>query len=176
MKTNEFPSWLPIFSGFYDTNWQHEDIIDNFKEYQIEVTKRATEFIERALKNLKLVISVEYENIHSPKYYNFENDAIYVTFILNNVNLSNLKKYINKHKDAFNKYLKEHYTSFDGFISFHPNFEFGWRENTNNYTKFNSHQFGAIMDFVLTNEQITEEDMFDYCSDIYYMYEEMKVE
>lgn len=176
MKTNKFPSWLPIFSGFYGTRWEQEDLIDNYKEYETEATKRATKFVERELKSLKLAVSVEYENVYSPREYNFVNDYVNATFVLSNTNLLNLKKYINKHKDAFDKYLKDHYTSHAGFISFHSNFEFGWREKTKNYTEFNAHQFGAIMDFILTNEQITEEEMFDYCSDIYYMYAEMKVE
>lgn len=104
-------SYLPIFPGFAYTLWEPADYIvtedgdersltdeeheafDN-QAYETAVATLAVHAIEGQLKRLNSGVSkVIFEKIWSPKYYNYDNDAIYVTYQLN--------------KQKFSKYIKE---------------------------------------------------------------------
>lgn len=187
-KNEHIKTWLPVFPGFYDTIFQADEtneiysinealkelnkpIIEDFnkfvfdyKEYKERVSKECCSYIENELKRLKIVNSITFEKLVSPKEYNFTNDAIYCIIELTNENKKNIIKYISENEKLFNEYLSKEYTSYDGFISSYPNYYFGWVELTKNFTDYsNSHILGSILQFICDIEDINEENMYDKC-------------
>jgi hypothetical protein len=77
--------------------------------------------------------------------------------------VDNIAKYIHSNYDAFDTYLKERYTSRDGFISFRFNSAVEWAEDTSNFTALgkDSHVLGAILDFALVNEEVSDYDFYE---------------
>lgn len=194
MKT--FETWLPVFPGFYGThfeldtenyiysenqerrhdkrpeiNYNHLDI--DYPGWQERISELATEFIESILTELKIVSSIRYQSVSSPKYYNFSNDSINIEVVMSAENINNLAKYLQDHSKQLDKYLKDNYTGRSGFIPYHSNELSDWSEETNNFTEFNDkHKLGAVLQFIIENEQCTQYDesgaymqMVYYCLD-----------
>lgn len=135
-----------------------------FREYQESVARQSTELIESELKNLGLVESVEFEQVVSPKEYNFVNDAIDVTFTITPENLLKIKKFIAENFKQWKIYLKERYTSYDGFISFHstdPGDEEWLIENAIR----DSHNAGSLLEFICFENGITSDVLLDHYYD-----------
>jgi hypothetical protein len=176
-------TWLPLFKGFYGTMWDGDSELDSFCEYnevssddvevdwlgyRQKVAVAITSEIESKLIELGLVDSVKFETIISPNYYNFVNDSIDVEVV---PIVDNIAKYIHSNYDAFDTYLKERYTSRDGFISFRFNSALEWAEDTSNFTALgkDSHVLGAILDFALVNEEVSDYDYYeDVISNVYF--------
>lgn len=110
---------------------------------------------EAALKALPailpdgMVTAVEFEELRSPREYNFANDAVNCKLT---VDLDLLHAYLKGHREALDKYLREHYTSRDGFISSYPNDVESWEERTAGFTDLAGHYLGALLNFVAHNE------------------------
>ena len=167
MKT--IKTYLPVFTGFYNTifemdesdfcnenNVSFEQLTVDYKQYEIDVVKQCIDFVKQ---NCPFITSIEFENICSPKYYNFSNDSANITV---EIDLKVLKKYLTTNKNALNDYLKERYTSCSGFISHYPNTFEGWKEETENFTELEGHYLGSLLDFYFLNEEINDVDMYYY--------------
>ena len=136
MKTESF---LPIFPGAYGTIF--EDIDFNQKD---EVGASLTNVINRCICNLG--IKAEYQSFISPKFYNFENDSIYVEYTYDSLDV--LIAWIRDNVDDVSKELKNRYTSCDGFISHHSIYVNEWID----VLDIDSHKLGAMLDIYLTIE------------------------
>lgn len=168
-------TWLPIFSGFYNTIWEFDDRyvleyinesrenpieydnleIDNTK-YEHDISIKLCELFKDVLSDY--IEEIEFEDIQSPKEYNYVNDSINCVIT---PKIDNIQKFIYKNKDVFCQYLKENYTSYDGFISAYENDFLSWESNTNNFTTFeNSHSFGSILQFISEVLEIEEINMY----------------
>lgn len=152
-------TFLPVFSGFYNTIWEFsednflysegltfDDIKVDYKQYSEDVVKNICEVLPNYLNNI--VKSIEFENIVSPREYNFYNDSANVII---DYNARELKKYLKTNKFAFDAYLHEHYTSRSGFISSYDNNFEGWQISTNNFTNLSGHYLGSMLNFVFYN-------------------------
>jgi len=169
-------TYLPIFTGFYNSVWQFdeenilynlnedrennlsfEDLNINYREYEKDICKNLCNIIEKKLS--QYVEKIEYQEIISPKYYNYKNDSINV---LITPKIENIQKFIYANQKDFETYLKNRYTSYDGFISFYSNNFKDWESETKNFTKLNinSHYLGSILDFVANTLQIEELDLY----------------
>lgn len=162
-------TYLPLFRGFYGSHWDDpcfdgeeeyftlpegmyfEEFVD-WNAYHEHIAKELCNEVQYLLSDF--VSSIEFEKISSPRYYNFENDAIHckITF-----NKTKVKQYLNENFEAFSKYIKERYTSRDGFISFHSNDPKDWMN------KWNEHQVGSILQFICENERFEEPYDIDDC-------------
>jgi len=178
METTKFETFLPLFPGFYNTYLESDDAetseLDyineqraengleqiewdkcefDYDEYRQRVSKAYTNAVEHELKSLGLVNNIEFQELISPKEYNFSTDSIDVEI---DVNIENLQKYIAENKQKFIEYLKEKYTSCSGFISSYSTDFDVWSEDTDTFTNFecNGHYLGSILDFILDNEGI----------------------
>jgi hypothetical protein len=162
-----FETFLPLFSGFYSTIWEfreddflyseglkYDDIEVDFKSYEKDVVLYICDFV---LSNCPFIAKVEFEEIISPREYNFRNDSANVKIT---VNVEQLQEYMHKHAGNLNKYLKARYTSCSGFISSYPNNVFDWIEDTVNFTELDGHYLGALLDFYFENEGIDEETAY----------------
>jgi hypothetical protein len=180
-QSKAIDTWLPLFKGFYYTIWDGDSELDSFCEYnevssddvevdwlgyRQKVAVLITSEIESKLIELGLVESVKYQTIISPNYYNFVNDSIDVNIV---PIVDGIVSYIHSNYDAFDTYLKQRYTSRDGFISFRFNSAVEWAEDTSNFTALgkDSHVLGALLDFALVNEDLSEHDFYcDIISDV----------
>jgi len=178
MKTN---TYLPLFSGFYNSIWDNEDnelmeleyINDVRKEngldpididelefdyntYELDICNQLTELVESKLKELNLVRSIEFENLHSPKYYNYSTDSI--NCIIDPIPEA-IADYLQKYRENWTEYLREKYTSCDGFISHYDNFPDSEDWSLDNIIN-GEHQLGSFLQFTCENEDITEYDLY----------------
>jgi hypothetical protein len=181
MKENsnikKLAGFLPIFNGFYNTLYDC-DLSDEMYElglpqgfdwtnyfdnagYQLAVVKSACEVIEGWLKDTGIE-KVEFEEIISPKEYNFVNDAVDVKYHIDIEKFGNfIRDFINKNDGLWDYYLLR-YKSRDGFISYYSCDADVWKELTNDYTNFEtlegdsytarrfySHVIGSLLEFYL---------------------------
>ena len=186
-------TWLPVFPGFYCTIFDNDKISDYeeeyiretvqpmelakcmieniyeseasvkfYKEYQESVSKQCVSIIWNELKSLGYVSNIEFEKICSPQYYNFVNDSINIKVTFSAENIRNIKAMIEEHEDEWNEYLKQVYTSRDGFISCHSNSPDAeeWNIET---ALTDSHNAGAILDFICAENSITDETLYYFC-------------
>ena len=173
-------TWLPCFPGFYGTYLEPSEdseleYIDDkrrelgligrvgdytldssttFKvaEYEEEVAKRYTNLVEAELKEYIPSITIRYQGIVSPKEYNFATDSVNIEVTLS---IQELYNYVDKFAKAFKEYIKLNYTSHDGFISRYSNDYTDWLRNFEDTVK-HEHQLGAMLQFVLHNEGVTD--------------------
>jgi hypothetical protein len=162
----EIKTWLPLFKGFYGTFWDGDDELNDYcwnynvssDDVQVDWSAYhkmvAFTFVEKMQDDLipmGFIESMTFEKISSPKYYNFENDSIYVTIV---PKVEAIKTYIHQYMSEFDAYVKEKYTSRDGFTSFHPNTAFEWGLKTDNFNVLDNdgHTLGCLLDFIMTND------------------------
>jgi len=166
MKATTFS---PLFTGFYGSIWDDVDFYGEDEHYQLPegiyfddmvdwnkyheaIAKRMCEFVEEELR--PFVSSVKFVKISSPKYYNFENDEIVCEIEFDK---QTVHRYLLANFHMFDRYVADRYTSRDGFISFHSNNPFEWLDDWSN----DEHKIGAILDFILRNEEVEEPMYFD---------------
>ena len=137
-----FSALIP-FSGFYgsihdsymydvlemreaelsDIDWENV-----FEEYAKEYVKKLAEWMD---------ISLEYEELVSPKEYNFMNDRIFAK-----ISRSDFAKILSAVRgEALNNKVKEMFTSRSGFISHYPNHISEWGRISN----WDHNQIGAVL-------------------------------
>jgi hypothetical protein len=180
MKTKQIGTWLPCFSGFYNTIWQsdHEeemeiehlneerekngfepakgdDFIFDYADYNQQVIKGIASYLES--NELKpFVTDIKIEGLRSPKEYNFSNDSADIMVTLSKANEKAILKYLTDNKDKFAQYLKDHYTSCSGFWSSYPN---TIDEYMIDKPLEHSHKLGSILDFIANNENTRGDDL-----------------
>lgn len=166
MKTKTF---LPIFPGFYNTIFQFDfESLDesdkdkkiNYKDYMDHVAKQACKFIESEFS--EFINKIEFENVHSPAYYNYSNDSIYCIIDFNE---KKVIKFVENHKNEFSQYLKNNFTSRPGFTSFYSNDVKKWDllESLKHESKC-----GYIFEFICQILGITDSEMWQEIEFNYY--------
>ena len=131
---NETIGCLQSFVGFYDSIWepdteiyyeceqtgQEEDVDFTFdyKQYQNDICKAYTEVWELWMQEfISDDIELEFVEVVSPRYYNFENDSCRVKIRLTQAAEDAIIAKIGKHRDHIAKWIKENHTSNEGFSS-----------------------------------------------------------
>lgn len=157
-------TFLPLFSGFYESIWDNQDFYGEDEYYNLPDDKYFDDFVdwasyhERIAKEMcsalegdlcEFVSSIEFERISSPKYYNFETDAIYCDITFDEALID---AYLAEHKDKFAEFLSERYTSRDGFVSFYTTDVDPWIDDY----KTDSHMLGSVLEFICKEEGIEE--------------------
>jgi hypothetical protein len=166
MKT--IKTYLPLFSGFYGTIWEsdesdfcyendctYDDLTVDYDAYNKDVVLGICDFVE---SNCPFITTVKFENICSPREYNFRNDSGNVTIT---IKPKELKSYLKSNKDELDSYLRERYTSRSGFSSYYGNSFEQWKDETNNFTNLENHYLGSLLQFYFDNEEITEYDAYE---------------
>lgn len=186
MKTLKIKTWLPVFPGFYGTNFEpdEESVIEHpykfddydffYDDYQKDCSKECVNAIQAKLKELGFNCKVVFEQLRSPREYNFSNDAIDVTFKISESFIKKLKKYCTENVGDFDEYL-ERYKSCSGFISHYSHMFTDWLDYINpECLENNAHILGALLDFVLTNENYQAHDLYEDVSDKCWLFGEVK--
>jgi hypothetical protein len=171
-----FETYAPLFAGFYgtiyeynnedfdiesyneenNTNLNYDDFEWDYSDYRERIAKRFVSEIESEL-NMYFPIKITYQNIQSPKYYNFTNDSINISV---EVDLNKLIDLIKENNNEAEKYFLDNYTSRDGFTSFHSNDINDWI-NIKYILEDDKHRVGAIID-CLSSIFINIEDVNSY--------------
>ena len=142
-----------LLSDFLNDNF-------NWKDYYNELSKA---FCDVVANEIEFINNIEFEQLISPRYYNFTNDSINCII---DINLGAFREWIFNNTDFIDKQLKERYTSCDGFISHYPNNFEDWQLDTNNFTKLEGHYLGALLNIYAEYEEIEEDILYEY-SDIW---------
>ena len=176
-------TYLPVFPGFYGTLFEadetqeidhinelrevanmepvkFDDIKFDYKTFEKESAMQAVNFIEKELNEvLDTNFVITFEELISPREYNFTNDSINVEIKGTAQDFEAVQNYINNNFAAFNKYIKERYSSCSGFISFYTN---EGAEFLALSIEEDNHIFGSLLDFIFENEKIDQEQMYYY--------------
>lgn len=182
-NNNLMPTWLPVFSGFYDNFYWEEDLegeVEHFKEqgYKGEqgfegelwrffdydawhkaLCKQMCDSMEKMLS--EFVHIIKFEKIKSPREYNFSSDSCHCIIA---PKTKVIRDYIHANIEKYDKHLRDRYTSCDGFMSWYSNNYKGWQDYTNDFTDLsggNGHHLGAILQFICENEGIDEATLYD---------------
>lgn len=170
-----------IFAGFYETflynsdmlyNEQHsynsmpegyELEIDDFVAYQNEIGKKAVDKLYDQLYDFDVIQDMNFKEIVSPAYYNFETDKLVIDI---DYDEDALKKYcFETFADDFDNHLHEMFSSRDGFISFVPN-------NLKEFKEWNDDRMIDVMiEFYLLQMidfESYEQDLYDSVSETFY--------
>jgi len=174
MKQQTFETFCPLFPGFYGTVFEYDgeendieyyneenktdlnfdDFNFDYADYHKRVSKAFVNKLESELKYWLPDINIEFQELYSPKEYNFTNDSINVSV---QVDLNELLGLIQARKEDAAKYFKEKYTSRSGFISFHSANIDNWL-NLDYIMEDSKHRVGALLD-CLCSIEISEDDI-----------------
>ena len=136
---------LPFFPGFYETwlessdtgywaikeeldyyrdelgreDLTEDDLAFDYRKYEKDVCDAYIEEFKRLAPSF--VKSVEFEELWSPKYYNFENDRLYVKIELGDEWKDDVRTFMHKEWDWLKERIHEEWSDRDGFISFMSN-------------------------------------------------------
>lgn len=189
MKT--FKTFLPVFTGFYGTIFEpdgedneiqsindernaknlpeigFDDCKFDYKGYFNEVSIDVTKYIEHELKELNFLSSIKFEELYSPKEYNFSNDSINIEIELSEDNIKEIKKFLYDNLDEYKQYLRDNYTSCSGFISFNPNTFEGWLEITKDFNDYSEkmHYLGSVLEFICQMNELNTDSMYSQLTD-----------
>ena len=141
LKTNMVEIIAP-FNGFYNTvhGGNVEGMVECYtdgedgkiKEDNTDYKKTHVQYCKDWISELESLINNEidenfikeiklkFKDLESPKYYNFENDRLFISIGL--ISMQKIKALITKdYSSELEKELKEKFTSCDGFSSHYPN-------------------------------------------------------
>jgi len=168
-------SYLPIFVGFYgslfDSDQAEDMVLENedlqfdevefdYKEYRNRVAEKCVSSVWNFLKNDGFEIDIEFEEVYSPRQYNFTNDVINCTYKITDADFNKLLEYCKTNLSEFKTFLEYKYSSYSGFISFFDTEPKKW---FNEYLKEDSDKFErafeGILEFYLENENYVVDDM-----------------
>jgi hypothetical protein len=161
MKTK---TYLPLFSGFYNSHWDDIDFDGEEEYFNIPEDKDFWEFVDwdkyhnhiakEMCNEVQYLLSdfvsdIEFEKIVSPKYYNFSDDSINCEITFDEEKVTD---YLINNFEEFSKYIRDNYTSRDGFISSYENNASEWLHEWQD----DSHKVGSVLQFICENEQMEE--------------------
>jgi hypothetical protein len=171
-KSKAIDTWLPLFRGFYNTIWDgdaelteycneynvdSDDVEVDWHRFRRDVATTLVSEMEQDLIGMGFIESMVFQKIISPRYYNYDNDSIDVSIV---PNVDAISKYIVSNINEFDAYVKKRYTSYDGFTSFRFNSAVEWANDTIDFTMLDKdgHTLGCLLDFILTNEDVEDDE------------------
>ena len=165
-------SFLPVFNGFYNTLFMCEcedsviedgkewdDYTFDYEDYRDRTAKACVKEIESELSDFE--VKIDFDNLYSPKYFNYTNDSINVTYTISNVGYEKLVAYIKENLEEFDEYIIDTFTSHSGFVSFHSNNYMEWVEILEKGEEGIEEGIfmGTILEFYFKNEEYTDYDL-----------------
>jgi hypothetical protein len=178
-------TFCPLFPGFYgtvfesdesneiysynqenDTDLNYDDFEWDYEDYYDRVASAFVESFEREFNDI-LPVSITFQKVVSPKYYNFANDTIDIEV---EVNLPKLLQLVENNKDNLREYFKQNYTSRSGFISHHSSNIDDWCDP--DYIIENpGHRVGALMEALSVLYMNVDDIIYWADSEMYINYE-----
>ena len=168
------------YNETHGTDLFYEDFDWNYTERQQRISKQVCSIVESLLSDEILKfrlgnsdflydlgkITINFQKLVSPKFYNFTNDSIYCEYVISQKEYDKIIDYIKVNWSNFEEYIKDRYTSRDGFISSHSNNAEVWMNNIKSESHL-EHNFGAVLEFILQNEGYESFNLSDLIQDDY---------
>jgi len=166
-------TFAPMFPGFYNTIYgpDTEHMNYDFNQYRKEICIAYCEHIGNFLIENKVVVSMKFKALYSPKEYNFTTDSINVKLQISTENRHRISQLINENWESFTEYIKEKFTSCSGFTSFWSSDSEVWRTATNDFL-FNGEEdyvtsLGVVLEYLCESEfcfNEEENDIYERCN------------
>lgn len=181
MKTFKINTYLPLFSGFYEsaleydnedydieyyneengTNYEYKDFDFDYTDYFNRVAKILPTIVEELLNdNLQSSFSFTFQNLYRPRSYNYSNDSVNVELEFTSEDLKLLLNYLSDNITEFENYLNNNFTSCSGFCSYHSTDVEEWitilktLESTDN--RETNTKLISCFNFLFENEELYE--------------------
>lgn len=152
-------SYLPVFPGFYNTIFEcyvDEDNYDSeaehygykpgevpedafrvrYDDYREDVSRKVTGILsDRLCAAIPGLEKIEFENLYSPREYNFKNDSIDVAYYFSDYEAFRRFwiGFVTENTAVWKQHLEKNCKSRSGFTSFYPHTPFEWAEDTDNF-------------------------------------------
>ena len=179
-------SYLPIFNGFYNslfeydreeddiqsfnneygTSLDYEDFDWNHTERNERISKQICSIVQSLLLDEMIEITINFQNLVSPREYNFTNDSINCEYVISQKQYDLIIDYLKSNCTEFDNWIKDRYTSRPGFISSHSNNDEVWINNMKSESHL-EHNFGAVLEFILQNEGYEPMSIYEQIIDDY---------
>ena len=184
MEKNTFRIELPFFAGFYESPIYNSDTlyyefhdVDNMEYYRgifedEDITEDDLDINFNAFKNAvsksfcdvfyasnacpSFIENVEFDELKSPMYYNFETDRVYANVTFDDNWRENIKDFMKENKTWLVKKIYDDWSDRDGFCSFLSNDYDDW------FNEFDEINVDELMISVMLQYM-----MMDYDNDIY---------
>lgn len=195
MQKNNFEIQLTLFPGFYESAlyncdtlywettddemeyWRDrfddesltaDDLDIDFPRFKEECCKA---YIDAFFNNQlcpDFIEKMEYSDLTSPRYYNFETDKLYVNVELAEDWRDKVKTFMEENKEWLTKRIKEDWTSRDGFCSFMDNTYDYWCDELQK-DEPDVRYLGVIVTYMMEIEKddVYEEIITDTLEDFY---------
>lgn len=169
----QFKTFAPLFSGFYESMWAPDfENIEykefNWKAYANDTARAFVYQLAKELKRENILTAITFEEVISPKEYNFTTDSINILVDMSEENILNLQNHIKENIDVYRERIKEEHTSRSGFISFTSNNIDEWDEQTEGFRDFEvksgKYYLGFLLGVYCDIEGIKEDDLYDWCN------------
>lgn len=190
---NKFEIRLPFFCGFYESPFYNcdtlywettdeemeywrdkfddetltaDDLDIDFPRFKKECAEEFIGVFEYCCPNF--IKKIEFSEIVSPRYYNFETDKLYVNVEFEEDWRDKIKSFMDDNKEWLTNRIKEDWTSCDGFNSFMDNTYDGWYKELQKDdadTRYIGVMIGYIME--VENENIYYDLITDTLEDFY---------
>lgn len=143
----------------------------NYKDLHESISKKVVEFInENHNFDKECIFNMEFQNLYSPKFYNYSTDSIN-TLLKFDINMINeLKIFINDNIEDFQDYIVGRYTSCSGFISYYSNNHLEWLKHLDNIELLQKkgHYIGTFLEFYYDNlHNDVKMDIYYYCHEYF---------
>lgn len=139
-KENETPKHLYISSREY------ADMLFDCATYgdaQRQIAKDWLEILNNKIKDeLSMTLKLEFEEMTSPKYYNFETDKVFAFIPEIKVKAMRGLCKMRDNDATLKEVIRERHTSYDGFHSFYDNQLGEWPDDV---TQWDYHQLGTLL-------------------------------
>lgn len=194
MKKN-FEIRLPFFCGFYESPlynsdtlywettedemeyWRErfddetltaDDLDIDFPRFKEECAKEYMDVFFNNADCPDFIKSMEFSEIVSPPYYNFETDKLYVNVEFEEDWRDKVKSFMDENKEWLTERIKEEWSSRDGFCSFMDNTYDGWYEELQK-DDADERYIGVMIGYImeLANKDIYDELITDTLEDFY---------
>lgn len=194
MKKN-FEIRLPFFCGFYESPlynsdtlywettedemeyWRErfddetltaDDLDIDFPRFKEECAKEYMDVFFNNADCPDFIKSMEFSEIVSPPYYNFETDKLYVNVEFEEDWRDKVKSFMDENKKWLTERIKEEWSSRDGFCSFMDNTYDGWYEELQK-DDADERYIGVMIGYImeLANKDIYNDLITDTLEDFY---------
>ena len=161
---------LPFFPGFYesliDPRYLQDNYFDGYESKKQYIEKYGIDFSPDDIEvdydsytkdvcklfvdnfkedNPDWITSMEFQEMTSPAYYNFETDKIFVDIEVVDNYKEHLLNFLNKYYNKSKEYIKKYHSSRDGYISFMDNDIELWIEDIKNNDKVDERNLSEIL-------------------------------
>lgn len=163
-------TYLPFFDGFYDSRWTPDDYLEynctnenerpydwerdvfDYAAYKDAIGLAIVDIYQDWLQEVGIEgVTILYEKIDSPAFYNFETDRIFVDIQVTPEARRKIMEMFWSNESYIRACIKQNHTSCSGFVSFMSNKMEDWTE-TEIFADDNPPYLPCALDYILLSQ------------------------